>query len=125
MIFQKQKLSNLLNNTQTNDPLIKYSIKAYKKHGLLSYIKGNKVPIENVYEIYKRRYDNLRDIKNESIDGFEDLLKNLKLSQEKFVRIHSFEISKETFILFTDSKIKKFIGVLIIKDADQSTEHRY
>lgn len=122
MIFQKQKLSNLLSKMQTNDSVIKHTIKAYEQHGLISYIKGNKVPIENAYEIYKRRFEHLRKIKNETIDGFNILLKNLELYEGKFVRIHSFKISDEMHILFTDNKIQKLIGVLVIKEVHSSDD---
>ena len=110
-LFKVNKLKSLLKNISSNDANIMNCVNVLESDAAKNYQVGGEVPIREVIDIYKRRYE-LNDNKN--IKGFPELMKALYAENDKSVIIHSFCYGDETYLIFTNSKISELIGILKI-----------
>ncbi|MCV6638488.1 hypothetical protein [Candidatus Albibeggiatoa sp. nov. NOAA] len=85
-------------------------ILAIKGNQFRNYVTTGKLETSEALEIYQRRYE-----MNPDIVGFEALIKKLGSYEGKHVKIHSLEYNELSLFVFTDPKVKSFLGILEIK----------
>lgn len=110
--LHRKHLKKLLLTTAqyNNSQIVQVCYRAMIQQNLLSYMGSQNAPTRNILEIYERR----SKIENSPARGFEQLLAALEATKDAYVRIHSFMVDGEDFVVFTNTTTTKLHGILIV-----------
>ena len=109
----QQRLRTLLINSAKGDAneMIRTALDAAVRSNLTSYMRPHgTILTKNVLEIYRRR----AKYKNSPARGFESLLAALQNTEDTRIRIHSYMVDGNDYIIFTNPAATQLHGVLIV-----------
>ena len=108
-----RRLRELLANSAKNDTneLIRAALDAAVRSNLTSYTGSHgTLLMKNALEIYRRR----AKYENSPAKGFESLLAALQNTDDLRVRIHSYMVDGDDYLVFTNPTTTALHGVLIV-----------
>ncbi len=111
--LHKQQLKHLLEAAVKNDcnEFVQAALYAALQSNLTSYMGPTAaIPTMNALEIYQRR----AKYEDSPARGFDLLLKSLQNSTDAQVRIHSYMVNGDDYLIFTNPATTKLHGVLIV-----------
>jgi hypothetical protein len=109
--IDKKKLKKLFENSIFNDPVWDICLEYFKKNGLKKFVTTEKILTTEVIETYKRRYE--FSVNGKKIAGIKRLIPDLHNFRESHLKIHAFGKPDQTFVVFTDVKVKLVLGIII------------
>ena len=110
--IEQKRLKMLFEISSFNTPVWDICFEYFRENGIDRFTTTGRIPTAEVMEIYGRRYKNSLN-GDKRIEGFKELISELRNFKESHIKIHSFGKPDQTFVIFTDAKVKLLLGILI------------
>lgn len=105
-----EAIRNLLARNREHDEIVKRCRALLENNSLV--VTSVEIPLKNALGIYARRA-RLNVKTGEQIEGFEDLISNLKRETSVRVGIHSIQAGERWLFVFTTPSMDKLLGILV------------
>ena len=104
--LSKKQLLNLLGESEQANVCLRDT-----DGNLSAYATAGAIPLSETLEIYERRFAHTQEREIEIL-GFPELMLALKSENDDRIKVHTFSGEKYDFIVFTDRKVVRLIGIL-------------